>query len=92
MGMNMRHPEMLAAVPTYRENTVESLLRAAEAGATFVEFDVQVGLITPSAVSLICHHHSNEDSHSCETADLCDCRCSSQGRQKPPQTTATGSM
>lgn len=38
MGMNLRHPD---TIPTYRENTVESFLRAAEAGATFVEFDVQ---------------------------------------------------
>jgi Glycerophosphoryl diester phosphodiesterase family len=37
--MNLRHPD---TIPTYRENTVESFLRAAEAGATFVEFDVQV--------------------------------------------------
>lgn len=45
MGMNMRHPDR-PAVPTYRENTVASFLRAAEAGATFVEFDVQVGVRT----------------------------------------------
>lgn len=37
--MNLRHPD---TIPIYRENTVESFLRAAEAGATFVEFDVQV--------------------------------------------------
>lgn len=29
-------------VPVFRENTVESFLQAAAAGATFVEFDVQV--------------------------------------------------
>lgn len=29
-------------VPAFRENTVESFLQAAAAGATFVEFDVQV--------------------------------------------------
>lgn len=42
----MRHPDRTAAVPTYRENTVASFLRAAEAGATFVEFDVQVDVRT----------------------------------------------
>jgi glycerophosphodiester phosphodiesterase len=52
MGMNMRHPDRPAAVPTYRENTVESFLRAADAGATFVEFDVQV---TADGVPVLWH-------------------------------------
>lgn len=46
MGMNLKHPDHPAHMPAYRENTVESFLRAAEAGATFVEFDVQVTLFT----------------------------------------------
>ena len=47
--MNLRHRD---TIPTYRENTVESFLCAAEAGATFVEFDVQV----TTGVSCSNHH------------------------------------
>jgi len=42
---------------TYRENTIASFRRAAAAGASFVEFDVQVGNIA----------------HPCLIDDVCTC-------------------
>ena len=37
---------------TYRENTIASFRRAAAAGASFVEFDVQVGRTAQSCLAM----------------------------------------
>ncbi len=46
MGENMWDSGIVS--PAYRENTLLSFVKAVENGATFIEFDVQVGLLTAS--------------------------------------------
>lgn len=50
MGENLWDSGIVS--PAYRENTLLSFVKAVENGATFIEFDVQVGLLPASTAML----------------------------------------
>ena len=67
MGMNLH--SAAADRQTYRENTIASFRRAAAAGASFVEFDVQVAKLLTHAYSRRPYMRAARQS-SCQTPNL----------------------